>query len=192
MASVVIEQVPLWERLREIQKHPVVQSMYAWLFIVPILAKLLLAVGGPHFRVVVFGHEYTATLALPFSWRAFYFAAFAFVLGNIVFAIRCPAIIKDHWYFAHFRDQGKSVEQLHGYVRDLRWRMSKASFSSVDSFFQTYKDRDEKAFWHVHESANSAATGSRAMCVGAYLVGFLALSWVMFDSLRWVIRAIVE
>jgi hypothetical protein len=60
----------------------------------------------------VFGAEINIRLGLPFSWKAFYFAAVAFAIASFVFSVFCPPIIRDHNTFREFADKGMGTTQI--------------------------------------------------------------------------------
>lgn len=89
-----------WSQLEKLNAVKFIQTMYIWVFLLPILVKLILVKllehVGESARLTIFGYTFEALLSLPFSWIAFYFSALAFALANLIFQARCPSIIKDH------------------------------------------------------------------------------------------------
>lgn len=103
-----------WSQLVKIQRIRIVQLMYVWLFIVPILAKAFSKLEKAA-HVIVFGCKFQVQLSLPFSWNIFYFSALSFAAANLVFILRSYTLIKDHSDFLDFAGKGKRESQLARY-----------------------------------------------------------------------------
>lgn len=67
-----------WSQLNQIKDVKIISSMYVWIFIVPILAKVLSLVSDIA-TVTVFNYTFEVNIGLPFSWRSFYFSALFFL-----------------------------------------------------------------------------------------------------------------
>lgn len=90
-----------WSTLRSIGNSRAIQSASIWILVVPILAKTLSLVNDVA-TFSVFGGEITLNLALPFSLKAFFFGALAFAIGNLIWNIKCPRIIRSYRSFDDF------------------------------------------------------------------------------------------
>lgn len=100
----------------------------------------------------VFGTVVAVSLSLPFSWVAFYFASLFAVLGQLVFVVRCPQIIKNYpdWAFAH--DTLKEME-IAQYFAELttesKFWITQSSYrptESILSSLQSYFDADDGVY----------------------------------------------
>jgi len=104
-----------WQTLRAIQNNKLIKSMYVWLFIVPILAKIVSYVDDK-IQIVVFEKIFILDLVLPFSWQSLFFTAFLFVIANLLFVLFAPNIIKEHINYQDFINSGKGEKQLEEYM----------------------------------------------------------------------------
>lgn len=78
-----------WSTLGRFHAIKAVRTMYFWVLVVPIAAKLLEHTGGQA-TICAFSSCVRLQLALPFSWIAFYFSAVCFALAEVVYLARCP------------------------------------------------------------------------------------------------------
>ena len=106
-----------WEPLSKWPKFKIINSMYLWLFIVPVLAKFMAEV-DEKVILIIFEQKITLNLTLPFNLVAFYLAAVSFVLGNICIVLFFPRIFKENKGFGGFLAQGKQYGHLVDYLRD--------------------------------------------------------------------------
>ena len=106
----------LWSQLAKLNGISLINSMYIWLFIVPISARLLENVGDSA-ELTILNYTFTAKLTLPFSWIAFYFSALAFAVANIVFQGRCPSVIKEQNDYSEFKLSNKGDELSLPFIR---------------------------------------------------------------------------
>jgi hypothetical protein len=60
-----------------------------------------------------------ASIELPFSWTCLFWAATSFTVGNLVYQIFCPRIVKEHTDFGDFQRSGKGLWQLCDYAEDF-------------------------------------------------------------------------
>ncbi len=198
-------KAPNWDTLGKIQKIRMVQSTYVWIFIVPILAKVLSKIEDS-IEMVVFGQEFKFLTSLPFSWWVFYFAAISFSLANVIFIWRCPSLIKDHSDLADFRAKAKSMEHLYHYLLDEEKR-GRDGYNSYDELAKTFhlkidhgiaspvdeegvQKKFKKAFWHFHDSQNVSRDISRYSCLLFYIIGFILISIVLGQNL-WVVLKLI-
>jgi len=106
-----------WESLSKWPKFKIINSMYLWLFIVPVLAKFMAEVDDKVI-LTVFEQKITLNLTLPFNLVAFYLAAVSFVLGNICIVLFCPRIFKENKDFGDFLAKGRQYGHIVDYIRD--------------------------------------------------------------------------
>jgi hypothetical protein len=62
--------------------------------------------------IQMFGASFLVHLDLPFSWKCFYFAAFCFTLGSVMYHLWCPPLVKEYASYNEYREAGKGFEQL--------------------------------------------------------------------------------
>ena len=97
-----------WSSLRVLGTSRTVRSSYLWLMLVPIVAKCLSAVNEIA-TFTILSATISVPLSLPFSWKAFFFAALAFAVADLIWHIKCPGIIKKYSNYSDFVSQGRTV-----------------------------------------------------------------------------------
>lgn len=189
-----------WTQLRKIQSLRVVQSMYIWLFVVPVLAKSLSALTSPA-HIDLYGYEFQLILGLPFSWQAFYFAALLFVLGNLAFTAKCPNLVKDHESFESFNAQGKGLKHLHTYNLEigfdadgyLKQEHPRSYFTNGNpEVLRILEAATRGYFWELHYLANRHSSPSILSTSACYGLGLILISWVFIENLISVITLLAS
>lgn len=191
--------LPKWSSLGSLASAKLISSMYVWLIIVPLLAKLLSGIGDK-VRLRIFDHEFTLNLSLPFSWELFYLSAVLFTLADLVFFFRAPRIVKDHVSAKGFRDAGKGWNQLRSYREDSE--MTEARFTEIRAFLMGEKtdpdrryhsmtvpeNRYHELFWSVYEHANTERISSRTVCAALFVAGLASIAVVFCQNLLVVVE----
>lgn len=130
-ARLAPQKIPNWITLRLFGQNKILKSSYFWFFFVPICAKLLqylpdaVEVGLPDvMRPLNAGglprSEVSLSLSLPFTWQVMFFASVAFSIASIIFAWRCPPLIRDFVSPADFTEQGRSPFHIWHFVGEAR------------------------------------------------------------------------
>lgn len=186
-----------WAQLRRFQDHKLFTSMYVWLLIVPIFAKISEKM-SEQASVSIFGVSLQLSLSLPFSWQIFYFSAISIVIANVIFQIYCPDIVKDHPNFAHFKSEGKELQALDNYAVQLDEAVLPSDkFHSLTGVNLLSRDRPsdeahiQNIFWSVYSLASENSKGWRRICSTFMLVGIGLITVVIVQNLIWVIRAML-
>lgn len=205
-------KVPPWSTLAKIQRFKVIQSMYIWLFIVPIIAKTLAKVEQTA-SLTIFDHTFNIQLSLPFSWKVFYFSAFCFTVANLIFMWKCYKLIKDHNNFSDFQEQGKGARHLYDYSleagedvdedlnRLTNIELGTGEFEPDDGFRmpetefeKKYKNEDRRQtyfksqFWTLRSLSDTNRLFYRVMCSLLYLLGFILIGYVFIENFATVLK----
>ncbi len=119
-----------WGLLRALGNSRLVTFSFVWLLVVPIAAKLLAPFAGQHtldFSHLGFGIDapITVTIALPFSWQRFYLMSGLFVIGQAIYWIACPEIVKRYGSFGDYRKDHAGPAQLREFLWIAERRASK-------------------------------------------------------------------
>ena len=175
-----LNQLISWSALNKIQNIWAVKSMYVWLFVVPIIAKLLSKLEDVA-NLTIFQYSFELQLGLPFSWKIFYFSALCFAIANLIFVGRCHSIIKDHTNFNHFEGEGKTSQQLYRYGNEMGF-----TYDDSDLVERTLKE----LFWDLYETSSLRRTFSRIICTIFYVAGFILIGWVILQNLKVVLKII--
>jgi len=121
-----------WLSLSSFSKRKLVKSMVYWLFITPIAAKALSSINQVDLSAM--GFDGAINIALPFSWTIFFFSALFFSIGNLIYSLKCPELIRDYSDFNDYASKQKSTHYLiESFKRDLeKW----SRFSPDDTFYE--------------------------------------------------------
>jgi hypothetical protein len=191
MKRVIYAQLVQSEKSQDLK---IFQSMYVWLVIGPIFAKLF-----EHFRetatIELFSDKFTVSLALPFSWKVFYFSAVCIVIANVIYQVFCPSIIKEHANYSHFKAEGKGVSQLEKYSRQTQFSVELdrlRELADIHEMNNAIEDKLQKMFWRIYENASELHKPARIACVIFLAIGLLLIGWVIVENMIWVIRAILN
>jgi hypothetical protein len=161
-----------WNDLRKMGNAKFVSSMYIWIFIVPLIAKAFQYIEDDILNFVVFEQVISINTNLPFSWTMFYFSALFLAIGNLIFIIKCPKIIKDHPSYQSYLDEGKQLKQLAQYSDDIKFDWSTLAQEINKKITRIQMDKDQgnggtnenypnisiedpvHYFWPIHDKAN--------------------------------------
>ncbi len=138
-----------WSNIKTLGNSKIVKSSYLWIVIVPILAKALGQL-NEIITINLLGAQFSLNFTLPFTWKIFFFAAIFFALGQLLFNIYCPSIIKNFQSFADFKNNGLTcLEIKHAFLSTTHF------MNNRDNPYYKMEARDElKDFY-------KAATGKR-------------------------------
>ncbi len=107
-----------WGTLRALGNSRLVTSSIVWLFVVPIAAKLLAPFAGQHTLDLSWLNEPLAvSVALPFSWQRFYLMSWLFLIGQVIYWLACPEIVRKYPSFGAYRADHASDGELREFIR---------------------------------------------------------------------------
>jgi hypothetical protein len=107
----ILKKIPQWSSFKSLGSNKIIKSSYWWLFLVPMLAKLLES-AGDKLELTLFNSKFIITLNLPFSWSLFYFSAVCFSIASIIYLIKCPYSIDKYNNFEEWKISGKDSTSL--------------------------------------------------------------------------------
>jgi hypothetical protein len=186
-----------WSQLDKIRKIKIISSMYIWVFIVPIAAKIL-SMTSDMATITIFEYTFDVNLALPFSWKMFYFSALFFALATLIYQIRCPRLVKEYPTYSDFDVEGKPEWHLRPYAEDIGLSFDQYKEDHEESMYENDgsvsqgKDFTQSVFWHLHWKADKERKPMLYCCLAAYVAGFILISLVFFQNLVWVINNIAS
>ncbi|NQY89010.1 MAG: hypothetical protein HRT51_14940 [Colwellia sp.] len=184
-----------WSQLEKLRQIKIISSMYIWIFLLPVLAKLLVLTNDVA-TVTVFNYTFDINLSLPFSWKLFYFSALFFALATIIYHIRCPRLIKEYPTFSSFDTEGKPEWHLRVYAEDLGldYTEYKEEHSELmrehEGEVSSGNDWVQSIFWDLHWRADEQRKKMLYACLVSYLFGFILITYVLVQNLIWVVRNI--
>jgi hypothetical protein len=156
--------------------------------LVPIPAKLL-AKANDVAKVKIFEYEFDLNLTLPFNWKILFFCSLSFVIANIIYAVFCPKLIKDHSNFSHFENEGKRFNQLYNYAKDMGYIAEDVKHED-DPMFAFEEKNLPKAFWNQFNYGNNVKhCYIRWISIFFYGLGFSLLGCLVYQNIIWVVKA---
>lgn len=165
-----------WSYSRSLAESKVVKSSYVWLFIVPIAARMMSSLDNI-IDLTIFGGSIQIATTLPFSWQLLFMAACFFTVANIIYSLFCPEIFKEYRSYSEFRDDSKTLLQIHSAMKNMVWSNKKPGVKPeyikyLSSYFKYYcaspnmeeGDLDEKgiALFDNMELANKTNISNNA------------------------------
>ncbi|EGQ7683722.1 hypothetical protein IZS58_004673 [Vibrio parahaemolyticus] len=202
-----------WCDLKKIGDTKFVNSMYVWIFVVPLLVKAFEYVEDEKLVFQVFKQPIPISTTLPFSWAMFYFSALCLALGNLVYLIKCPKIIKEHPTYQSYLNEGKKLKQLAQYCEDIsfNWgglakkieeknqqiflakRNAHVLGSNATGQYQEIDVEDPiHYFWPIHEFADIKFSPYRYICLSLFSVGFVLFGIVSIQNFLAVIGFLID
>ena len=167
--------------------------MYIWIFVVPVLAKLLFKI-EEYLAFDLFGQKIELVLSLPFSWKVFFYSALSFSIANSIVLLACPRIIKDHLSFSGFIGDGKNHEHLKYYATDIEDTYfpllnDQPSVDERDRLMHSEHIRDE--FWRIYNKGNLSRSVLRIFTLFFYVVGAGLFLWVLGTNIYWATKYVL-
>lgn len=125
-----------WGMLRTLGNSRLVTSSIAWLFVVPIAARLLAPFAGRHTLDLSWvdselDSPIIAIIALPFSWTRFYLMSWLFVIGQVVYWAACPEIVRKYANYGDYRRDHAGALQLRLFLSDALRRSTHATRKTI-------------------------------------------------------------
>lgn len=200
----------IWENYRKINSSKFINSMYIWIFIVPIFVKLFELVTIQHYNFIIFNQTITIQFELPFSLIIFYFSAIFFALGNVLIKIRIPLIILENNSYSDFENDGKKFLQLKQYADDINYdfealvdkttkkindkaRSPRTEESRSIPLHELYNHNSKiddtiYYFWELFNFANKTRNFSRYMTGIFYAIGWFLFALVLIQNFITIIN----
>lgn len=172
-----------WKLLSKISKNSFVNRTLIWVVVVPIIAKLFSKLEST-LTIHIQEKLYTITLALPFSWSIFYFSAFFFLIGNIIYKISVPIIINDNDSYADFMNEGKGKYELIKYIE--KEKLSENGFYDLYDIAPLKEHIKNDYFWQIWGSSNDLYCPSKIIVFILYTIGIFLISIVFIQNLYFV------
>ncbi len=203
-----IDKYYTWNKLRKINSSKIINSMYIWIFIVPIIVKVFEAMNGGIYDFVMFEETIKIKLELPFSLIIFYFSAIAFAIGNLIIVFKCPLIIQENDSYNTYESSGKKLKQLKEYIEDIGYDWGKLAneideqidkrfdvHKTISSWENKAKAEEEKEnpknyFWQIYDEAKESNTTFRFFGGLSYLIGFTLLAIVLIQNFIFIVKTL--
>ncbi|MBD3337899.1 MAG: hypothetical protein GF353_02245 [Candidatus Lokiarchaeota archaeon] len=187
----IIDKFFIWSQLNKIGKLKIFKSAYFWIFIVPILAKVLMHIEETVI-INIFNTDIRLSIGLPFSWKLFYFSSVSFSVATLIYSFKCPEFIKEYKNYKSYIESGKSSRQLHGeinkFVTDKKKKESFARQLSEANGVDN-EDKIKDIFWKVRDFANISFPCYRYFCSLFFVLGFILISIILIQNFIYVFKA---
>lgn len=196
----MMKLIPKWYELKKMGDTKFVNSMYVWIFVVPFIAKAFEYISTEKLDFIIFQQMVPISTSLPFSWIMFYFCALSLALGNLIYMIKCPKVIKDHPTYQSFLDEGKKLKQLKHYSEDISFdwgalakkidrditnlkREKQMGMNTNAEYYSNLSTEDPvHYFWPIHEEAETKYTFHRLSCFSLFIIGFSLFGYVVIEN----------
>ncbi|TXN37718.1 hypothetical protein FVB32_05365 [Flagellimonas hymeniacidonis] len=171
-----------WVLISALGKNKIVNSSYIYLFIVPVLAKLLSKVNSP--LIFLFnGKEHELIIELPFNWTIFYFSALFFTIGSIIYNWRAPSIIKENKSFGSFLIAKKNMDHLFQYAEEIGMDPNRIEGIFIWRVVDAQNENQlSLGFWEVFKEANKSRKVSLGFATICYFFGLLLITWLILQG----------
>jgi hypothetical protein len=155
-------------------------------------------------------------LELPFSWQMFFLGAFFASIGNSIYAVKCPSIIKIFENYSDFKNSGRGKQQLLNefaiifaencsknsseFAKYLTFKSSFCESENNEDLHEKHKlvlvekirnlkikpDCVQDAFWYFYDFANDLELVCRRICKISYSLGLSCFFVVLVQNIWFV------
>jgi hypothetical protein len=213
-----LKKIPDWNSFKALGRSKIIRTSYWWLFLVPLLAKLLEATGD-ELTLNIFDAELTITLNLPFSWVLFYFSAVSFSIASLIYITRCPRSADKYDDYEEWKKSGKdSTSLIRAYLFAYRndkmmfpYQISDVSKNYFLKHYLEYKGDFSKitkktntpsvllksgipeggtkaVYYHVADTIKRSNVYSRLFMLMFYVIGFVCFTAVLVQNFIYVCK----
>ncbi|ASU24137.1 hypothetical protein CCZ37_16655 [Vibrio qinghaiensis] len=181
-----------WNDVNKIGQNKALSKAYLWFFLVPILAKIIALVESPIVLTSI-AEGLIFDLSLPFSWKLFYLSSVFVFLGNAMYLLWCPQIIKDYPTFSKFETDGLGGKYLLDYAERIDCSIETAETEMINNLDYDpvrKKEAVKAVFYTVCEREKMTKLKRKCLCLLMYILGFLCLLWIMGQNAIYVAQQI--
>jgi|tagenome__1003787_1003787.scaffolds.fasta_scaffold20990108_20 hypothetical protein len=185
--------IPTWEGLNRLGHSRVLKTSYVWLLVVPTAARVLKTINSPIVLSGI-GEGLRFDLALPFSWRLFYFSAVAISIAGIIHTVACPQLIKNFKTYREFEFEGRGLSYLKSYAENLRRFEFSGDAEKVMTEPHVRLDIPKEwladVFYQLYNSENVKHRIWRSLCLLLYIIGLGLIGVVLIQNFIYVAKAV--
>lgn len=200
-----------WLDISVLGRNSIVKSFSVWFLVVPFIIKIMDKIPEA-VSIFIWGKEFTFNLNTPFPNQIylFYFASVLFAIGNVIYSLMCPFIIKNYRSFSEFKElDGSSASLLYALevfcdskeldeqdkvavVFDFVDRyceldckeecIGKENWYTTLSYCRVSESQITNIFSHVRDSVNYLHRRSRQACAFFYIVGIILVAFILCQN----------
>ncbi len=193
---------PTWIELSRYGQNSLLKTSYFWLFIVPVLARLLSQL--PEQAALVFGDQtFVVNFRLPFSWQMMFVASLLLSAASLIFGLHCPPLVRDYADLESFKSEGRTATQTvwflkqhwtaQGMNREQReaegrnfLKVHEVSTGSGGHYAENLSF--ENAFHDARQKMCRSASGWRKACCALFVLGFTVVGFIVLENILYVVR----
>ena len=187
-----------WDKLKKINSSKIINSMYIWIFIVPIILKVFELINKNIYNFEIFNEVITLNLELPFSLTVFYFSAIFFALGNLLIKSSCPLIIFENNSYADFKNEGKAQPYIGTYEYDAMNNEEESTemykelnrYQDGSNASEIFEQIIQKYFWIIYDKAKDRKPIRRFFTGLFYILGYLLMLIVLLQNFYYIIKSV--
>ncbi|ESQ17048.1 MAG: hypothetical protein N838_17430 [Thiohalocapsa sp. PB-PSB1] len=177
-----------WMHLRGLAELPFIRRSYAWVFVIPIIAKALSQIDESFIKITLFDYQFRVPTELPFSWSILYFSGLCFLIAYIIYLWRAPGLIKDHKTIESFFAEQKSFRHLVDYAVEIEGPFEMG-------FWQVQLDREgdsreehklHEMYWRLRDKGDLRHSAARWACGLLLYLGLVMISWLIMQNTYYV------
>lgn len=200
-----------WLDISVLGRSYIVKSFSVWFLVVPFIIKILDQI-PESVSILMWEKEFTFSLNTPFPNQIyiFYFASVLFAMGNVIYSLRCPLVIKSYRGFSEYKEMdGSSASLLYALEvfcdsKELGERdreavvfdfvdkyceldckeecIAKESWYSKLSYCRVSERQIANIFSHVRDTVNYLHRRSRQACALFYIVGIILVAYILCQN----------
>lgn len=193
-----------WDTIKGFGKAKTLKTSYIFLFLVPVLARA--SINIPDSVTIPFWDKtLEIPLALPFSWIVLFVSACLASLGNVIYTVRCPKLVKQFTDYPSFEESKRDGTHLRSTIDLLALNRKESMRDKIEDVQERYNmvpiqheilaktlqgkiSCDPAEFYFVRDAANLGRRRSRLIASIAYILAFICLGIIAVQNVCYVIQ----
>lgn len=192
-----------WRRIKDFPNNKVIRYSLLWIVVIPVFVKILNRISFPlTIRLRYLDEDIVFILDLPFTWELFYLSALSFFIGNILYFIFCPRLIRFFNNLKEYKETKRGfIELVHFLPESLKLSYNKkidniltaqtehlAEEEKVDLLNKSLKSY----FLNTYEKLNKSKRAIRLAILISYGIGTVILTFVFLENVVYVLEFVFK
>ncbi len=174
-----------WRLIRSMPDNKFVANSYVWLIIVPVFTKAF-SFSGDSFAFSFGDDTLVLLLDLPFSWRLFFLSALLLTMGNILYHIFCPFIVKEYSNFSEFYLNASSFQDSEvGLNSDEMIEFHRIFDPSEYSFISGHGTKEREMYYKTYCRQSASRPRLRWASSAFYVLGLALIFFAILSNIYW-------